>query len=422
VNLESGNNEADSDPVVSADQTNPSTRLAELEQRVSEVLLALRREASCGDIPPDVKTLWEDTVRRFTGSIDVRLDILEDELGGLQDELRGLQQLAHEKVEVAQGRILRRFAIGQVILGVLIVALFLALRFGWGADSRAEAPQAASAAAPVQAGRIVPETGSASLPVPPVPRDSPAVETSAELPQLPSRAQDGMAVDGEGDGTRRGNGAPLQRSPEVTTQQGPETEPTSSDDQVPPREQAPDAGSPPESIPTSEVPDEASEAEPAASSPEADGQGSTVSANEPPAMPGATRQEQAKDAPQEEATDPNTSPLASEEETSTPDARPGVVVLENERFAIQLISFRSESSVRPFAEQYGIVDDARYMLSDKAGQTWYSVFLGNFATREEGRAAVETLSPEFLELKPWIRSLSTGTSLVPVGPSPEIQP
>ena len=70
MNLESGNNEADSDPVVSADQTNPSARLAELEQRVSEVLLALRREASGGDIPLDVKTLWEDTVRRFTGSID----------------------------------------------------------------------------------------------------------------------------------------------------------------------------------------------------------------------------------------------------------------------------------------------------------------------------------------------------------------
>ncbi len=98
------------------------------------------------------------------------------------------------------------------------------------------------------------------------------------------------------------------------------------------------------------------------------------------------------------------------------------MVLENERFAIQLISFRSESSVRPFAERYGIVDDARYMLSDSAGQTWYSVFLGNFATREEGRAAVEALSPELVELKPWVRSLSAGTSLVPVSASGESQP
>ena len=110
VNPESGNTEADGDPVVSADQTNPSARLAELEQRFSEVLLALRREpephprderqeqvdASSEDITPEVKTLWEDTVRRFTGSIDVRLDILEDELGGLQDELRRLQQVAQE--------------------------------------------------------------------------------------------------------------------------------------------------------------------------------------------------------------------------------------------------------------------------------------------------------------------------------------
>jgi septal ring-binding cell division protein DamX len=437
VNPESGNTEADGDPVVSADQTNPSARLAELERRFSEVLLALRREseppppdegqgqvdASGEDITPEVKTAWEDTVRRFTGSIDVRLDILEDELGGLQDELRRLQQVAQEKAEVAQGRVLRRFAIGQVVLGVLVVALFLALRFGWGEDSRAEAPQAASADPPVPAGRIVPEPGPASLPVSPGPGGSPALETAPEPSQPPSPAQDSVSLDGEGeDGARPGSGAPSRPAPEVTTPQAPETEPASPGDQMPPREQAPDARATSEQTPASGVPEQASEAGPVASAPEIDGQDSTVSADEPSAAAGAARQEQPKDAPRIEAMDPNASAVAAEEETSAPDAGPDVVVLENERFAIQLISFRSESSVRPFAERYGIVDDARYMLSDSAGQTWYSVFLGNFATREEGRAAVEALSPELVELKPWVRSLSPGTSLVPVSASGESQP
>jgi septal ring-binding cell division protein DamX len=436
VNPESGDTEADGDPVVSTDQTNPSARLAELEQRFSEVLLALRREPgpptpeehqgqvdACGeDITSEVRTVWEDTVRRFTGSIDVRLDILEDELGGLQDELRRLQQVAQEKAEFAQGRILRRVAVGQVVLGLFIVALFLALRFGWAGDTRAEAPRTATADTGVQAGRIAPESETASLPVSPVPGGSPAVEASDEPSQLPPPTQDGMTVDGEGDGTGPGSGAPLQPALEVTTPQAPETEPASPGDQVPPREQPPDAGASSEQTPASEAPDQASAAEPSASAPETDGQDSTVSAGELSATSGATGQEQPKDASQSEAMGPNASPLAAEEETSTPDPRPEVLVLENERFAIQLISFRSESSVRPFAERYGIVDDARYMLSDSAGQTWYSVFLGNFATREEGRAAVEALSPEFVELKPWVRSLSAGTSLVPVGASAEIQP
>ncbi len=437
MNPESGNTEAGGDHAVSADQTNPSARLAELEQRFSDVLLALRREpesrppderqgqvdASGEEITPEVKTVWEDTVRRFTGSIDVRLDILEDELGGLQDELRRLQQVAREKAEVAQGRIQRSVAIGQVVLGLLIVTLFLALRFGWGGDTRAEAPQAATADAGIQGGRIVPEPGSASPPVSPVPGGGSAVEASAEPSQLPSPAQEAGSLGGEGeDGARPGSGAPSQPAPEVTTPPAPETEPDSPGDQVPPGEQAPDADASSDQTGASGVPDQASEAEAVASAPESDGQESTLSADEPAATVGATRQQQPQDASQSEAMDPNASPLAAEEETSTPDARPDVAVLENERFAIQLISFRSESSVRPFAERYGIVDDARYMLSDSAGQTWYSVFLGNFATREEGRGAVEDLAPELVELKPWVRSLSAGTSLFPVSASGESQP
>jgi septal ring-binding cell division protein DamX len=92
-------------------------------------------------------------------------------------------------------------------------------------------------------------------------------------------------------------------------------------------------------------------------------------------------------------------------------------VVGEERFAIQLIGFRSESSVAPFAEEFGLPDTARYMHSNNQGEDWYLVLVGDYATREQGRAAVATLPERLRELEPWVRPLQAGTKLLPIGVS-----
>jgi septal ring-binding cell division protein DamX len=89
----------------------------------------------------------------------------------------------------------------------------------------------------------------------------------------------------------------------------------------------------------------------------------------------------------------------------------GTLVLGEERFAIQLIGFRSESSVAPFVEEFGLTDTARFMQSTNEGQDWYLVLIGDYETREKGRAAVATLPERLRELEPWVRPLPAGTRL-----------
>jgi hypothetical protein len=106
-------------------------RIAVLDQRLREPFAALQRESDGG--PPvdtggweaprhvssaEVVTVWEATVRRLTDSLDVRLDLLQDELDGLADELRSLQKAKGESAHAAERRAVRVCAAGQSVLGL----------------------------------------------------------------------------------------------------------------------------------------------------------------------------------------------------------------------------------------------------------------------------------------------------------------
>jgi septal ring-binding cell division protein DamX len=109
----------------------------------------------------------------------------------------------------------------------------------------------------------------------------------------------------------------------------------------------------------------------------------------------------------------------AEDALSTPEAAAKIVVPTEGHFAIQLITFQSVSRVESFAKEFGIVDNSRYMRVEENDRFLYSVLVGNYSTREEGRAAVGALSPQLRELDPWVRWLPTGTRLMSIEAPPE---
>jgi len=116
--------------------------------------------------------------------------------------------------------------------------------------------------------------------------------------------------------------------------------------------------------------------------------------------------------------------VASEsDEASLSEPKDAATLLEEERFAIQLVTYTSESRVAAFAEEFGIASDARYIVSKKGDQDWYSVFLGIYRSMSEATAAIESLPKRLRELGPWVRTLPAGTRLMPAaasaGPAPD---
>jgi septal ring-binding cell division protein DamX len=358
----------------------------------------------------DAKPPWDESMRRFVDSIDVRLDILEEELGGLQDELNRLQQAAREGADAAQRRLARIYAAGQVLLALLIIVLFLK---GWPAGGRAPGTESSPPAVPTTP-TPAPETGSATTPKspeqPPTVEESTGAGTESVTPSAPNPEEDQPAVDApEQPLSPQGQGTPALVPADTDPAK------SSSGSLEPKGQDQADAASPPASATEGQT-SPAPAAESLASTP-GDGEPGPPPAALQPVEPDQT----ARSLPaenREEGGDPRTSAPASAVPpaggTPSPPDR-SRIVLDEEGFAIQLISYRSVASLPSFVTKFGIADEARYMHSQAQNQDWYPVLLGVYRTRAEGLAAVDALPPPLRALNPWVRSLPAGTELVPVG-------
>lgn len=89
-------------------------------------------------------------------------------------------------------------------------------------------------------------------------------------------------------------------------------------------------------------------------------------------------------------------------------------VLAEERYVVQLIGFRSERSVAPFAQRQGIAGEARYRRASLRGQPWFELVLGDHATEAEAQAALTRLPESLRALDPVVRGLPAGTELLPI--------
>jgi len=91
----------------------------------------------------------------------------------------------------------------------------------------------------------------------------------------------------------------------------------------------------------------------------------------------------------------------------------GALVLDSERFTIQLIGFRTPARIAAFASNQGISGEARWLRASGKGRAWYLVVLGDYETRAEAQAALAALPPGLKSLSPVIRPLAVGTELMP---------
>jgi septal ring-binding cell division protein DamX len=420
---------ANNERETSADLEGLSFRLTELDRHLRDALAGLREQSdrlesmeqrsspseAQTEPAPERSQIWTDTVRRFTGSIDVRLDILEDELGGMQEELNRLRQEALYRADAVQRRLTHRYMMGQAFIGVLILVLFLVAWSAGGNDSEvvtsageSTSPSPTSRLAlrskptvpPKHAGQA--PLGEASADGATVAAQAPrsgsepdAVTSGAEANAL--RPQRQVAVDPSPAGNPSAL-VPAQPVDRSTERQMPDPSgtpivpepPTARGQQIPSPRDEPSA---PLSIDDRQPPSATNE-----------GQGTEpVDAPQPQQVQGGS-----------EVPEPGDSATLAEDKETPPELATGIVDLQEERFAIQLISFNSESSVEPFARKFGIVDSSRYLRTERGDKIWYSVLIGNYATREKGTTAVDALPAQLRELNPWVRSLPAGTRLVPV--------
>jgi hypothetical protein len=88
-----------------------------------------------------------------------------------------------------------------------------------------------------------------------------------------------------------------------------------------------------------------------------------------------------------------------------------------ERYAIQLISFRTKAGVQSFvsfARRFGLKGELRYLKEPDGGKEWYSVLLGDYATYDAAEAAEKGFPQDLKDLKPRIRSIAPGVDLTPI--------
>jgi septal ring-binding cell division protein DamX len=90
------------------------------------------------------------------------------------------------------------------------------------------------------------------------------------------------------------------------------------------------------------------------------------------------------------------------------------LVLDSERYTIQLIGFRTPVRIAAFARDQGIADQARWLRAPGKGRAWNLVVLGNYASRDEAQAALIALPPALRALSPLVRPLPAGTELMPI--------
>ncbi len=144
----------------------------------------------------------------------------------------------------------------------------------------------------------------------------------------------------------------------------------------------------------------------------------STGASEPPEQPAgaaptdgpATSIEPVTHSPADPPVDPG-APVASEqpgvEQVASAPATPTPVV-PVERYALQLIGFRSQASIAPFADKHGIGAQTRWLRAPGRGRPWYLVLLGNYASRAEAEAALADLPDGLRSLSPLVRPLTDG--------------
>jgi septal ring-binding cell division protein DamX len=291
---------------------------------------------------------------------------------------------------------------GQVLLGALIVALFLVVWPVGRTNPDPEPSPSASSTAPeggVESGSDHQLPGTMQAPIS-------EVATGTETRTTPRSPQGPDAKD-------PGAGAPSQTlAPRgiAAAAAGEEEKPATPEK---PKGQNPaESASPPEPV-VDEKPSASSQGEAAAMAPIHGETASESNRLAPAASEQPDRSQLLQERGDGQATAKAEAGALADDEALASEPEDGATVLKEERFAIQLVSYNSESRVAAFAEEFGVASEARYTRSQSRGQDLFSVVLGAYRSNSEAAIALESLSPRLRELGPWVRSLPAGTRLMP---------
>jgi septal ring-binding cell division protein DamX len=359
-----------------------SERVASLEQRLGEQLQALTVA-----IPSEER--WSDAYRGLREDVDSRLQSLSRELENEHQRAEVARAQEHDWTHQHLASMSRKFAFGLGTLGLVLLALSAAN--WWHSDAKFDSVAAglanqANARAPDHQG--APVAADVLGPDSAVDRLTATIQTTqAENSRLAKRLfalqtpERIAAADDMRARVQRLEQAQsdLQRSAEESAKLAASL--TARIDAVTQTQQTPTGQNPASA-----------------------GQGT---ANSPPASPSAGSVPVANASVRQPVSHAST-PAA---EKPQPNAS---APLTDRHYVIQLIGFRSKSSLEPFARRFGVADRARYMRSSYQGKDWYVVLIGKYATEAEGLAAAHQLPEKLQQLKPWVRLLPANSQLVPL--------
>jgi len=84
-----------------------------------------------------------------------------------------------------------------------------------------------------------------------------------------------------------------------------------------------------------------------------------------------------------------------------------------QRYALQLIGFRSQGKLLAFAREQGLMGEARWIRQPGHGRDWYLVLLGDYGSRQDAQEALAALPPGLRALSPVVRTLPAEAAPIP---------
>lgn len=85
----------------------------------------------------------------------------------------------------------------------------------------------------------------------------------------------------------------------------------------------------------------------------------------------------------------------------------GLLALSPQRFTLQLLGAKDEAKVKTFIALHKTAGDFAYFKTRNQNGDWYVVVTGDYASRDQAKAAIAQLPQDLQANKPWPRSLQT---------------
>ncbi|MBD8511205.1 SPOR domain-containing protein [Photobacterium sp. WH77] len=80
--------------------------------------------------------------------------------------------------------------------------------------------------------------------------------------------------------------------------------------------------------------------------------------------------------------------------------------LDPNRYTIQVLALSEERDIRGYLREIPGQDPIWVNWKHSLGKSWYAVIYGDFATKQEAKQRIQTLSPRILAQGPFVRSFA----------------